>query len=271
MERDAKESAPIRVGVGGWNFDPWRETFYPPDLPKARELDYASRKLSAIEINGTFYRTPSRESLRKWAAATPEGFAFSLKAPRYCSYRKDPSTAGEAIQRFLTCGLEELGPKLGPILWQFPPTTPFDPDAFARFLDLLPGSLAGLPLRHAVEVRNPAFAEPGFIDLARERRVAVVFAHSSAYPEIFDVTGDFLYLRLQRSRSEEPTGYAPAELDLWARRLRSWRAGETPGDVALLSSATPGKIARPCWVFFIDGAKERAPAAAMALLGHLSR
>jgi uncharacterized protein YecE (DUF72 family) len=269
VEREVNEPAPIRVGVGGWNFEPWRPTFYPPDLPKARELDYASRRLTAIEINGTFYRTPSRESLRKWAAATPDEFTFTLKAPRYCSYRKDPSTAAEAIQRFLTCGLEELGPKLGPILWQFPPTTPFEPDAFARFLDLLPPSLAGLRLQHALEVRNPAFADPKFVELARGRGAATVVAHSTEYPEIFDVTGDFIYLRLQRARGDEPTGYPAAELDLWARRLSAWRAGENPDDLPLLAPPMTERRARPCWAYFINGAKERAPAAAMALLERL--
>src|SRR5918998_2618906 len=199
----------IRVGIGGWTYEPWRGTFYPPGLPQARELAYASSRLTSIEINGTFYRTQSPASFRKWADETPDGFVFSLKGPRYATNRSRLAEAGESIARFFDSGVTELGPKLGPILWQFAPTKRFDEEDFSAFLDLLPREVDGRPIRHVVEVRHDSFRVPAFIALLRGQGVPVVHADADNFPAIADVTGDFVYARLQRSAEDEPAGYPP--------------------------------------------------------------
>jgi uncharacterized protein YecE (DUF72 family) len=259
----------IRVGIGGWTFEPWRGAFYPRGLPHARELEYASRNLTTIEINGTFYRTQSRDSFRRWAQETPDDFVFSVKGHRNTVNRRQLAEAGESIEWFLGSGIAELGPKLGPLLWQFAPTKKFDEEDFTAFLDLLPKTLDGRPLMHAVEVRHDSFRAPAFIALARRFEVAVVFADSDKYPAIADVTGPFVYARLQRTVENEPAGYAPADLDAWAKRLRAWAGGKEPGDLPRVGEAAPGAKSRPVFAYMISGAKVRAPAAAMALIERL--
>jgi uncharacterized protein YecE (DUF72 family) len=259
----------IRVGVGGWTFEPWRGTFYPRGLPQARELEYASRQLTSIEINGTFYRTQSRGSFRKWAQETPDDFVFSVKGHRNAVNRRKLAEAGESIEWFLGSGIAELGPKLGPLLWQFAPTKKFDEEDFAAFLALLPKTLDGRALQHAVEVRHDSFRTAAFIALARRFGVAVVFADSDKYPVIADVTGPFVYARLQRTLEGEPAGYAPADLDAWAKRLRAWAGGKEPGDLPRVGEAAPAAKQRPVFAYMISGAKVRAPAAAMALIERL--
>ena len=261
----------ICVGVGGWTYEPWRETFYPPDLPKTRELEYASRKLTSIEINGTFYRGQSPATFRKWASETPDDFVFSLKAHRVTTNRKDLTEAKSAIDRFLETGPLELGERLGPILWQLAPTKRFDAEQIEAFLSFLPHESGGRRLRHAIEARHASFRDPKFIDLGRKYRVATVFAHSEKYAELYDVTGDFIYLRLQESQSAEPAGYAPAEIAKWAKRIRQWAAGGVPDDLPLIAKEKPPEMPRDCFVYVISGAKERAPAAAMALIKELTR
>lgn len=261
--------AEIRVGVGGWTYEPWRETFYPPDLPKGRELQYASRKLTSIEINGTFYRGQSPATFRKWADETPDDFVFSLKAHRVTTNRKDLSDAKSAIDRFIETGPLELGERLGPILWQLAPTKRFNADEIEAFLAYLPRESGGRRLRHAIEARHASFRDPGFVALARKYGAATVFAHSEKYAELYDVTGDFVYLRMQQSRSEEPNGYSPAEITKWARRIKRWAAGGVPEDLPVLDNEKPPEIPRDCFVYVISGAKERAPAAAMALIEEL--
>lgn len=258
----------IRAGIGGWTFEPWRGTFYPPGLPHARELEYAAQHLTAIEVNGTYYRLQKPQSFAAWAKAAPEGFIFSLKASRICTNRRVLAEAGEAVEKFLAQGIAELGDKLGPILWQFMPTKAFDPDDFGAFLKLLPGNRDGLRLRHAVEVRHESFRTPTFIDLARAAGVAVVFADTPKYPQIADITADFVYARLQDAREEEAAGYSAAALDRWAQTARQWAQGQSPEGLAYVS-ATPASAPagpRDVFVFMINGAKVRAPAAAMALL-----
>jgi uncharacterized protein YecE (DUF72 family) len=242
----------IRVGIGGWDYEPWRETFYPPKLPKTKRLEYASRQVTAIEINATYYKLQKPELFARWRDATPEGFRFSIKGSRYCSNRKVLAEAGEAVTRFCGQGFVELGDKLGPILWQFMATKRFDPDDFRAFLALLPREAAGVPLRHAVEPRHESFRDPAFVAMAREAGVAIVHAESDDYPCIDALSGGFAYARLQRSRSGEPAAYPPAEIDAWAAKARAWAA--EAGDV---------------YMFMIAGAKERAPAAAMALIERL--
>jgi uncharacterized protein YecE (DUF72 family) len=259
----------IRVGIGGWTFEPWRGTFYPRGLPHARELEYAASKVTAIEVNGTYYRLQKPESFAAWAKAAPEGFVFTIKASRFCTNRKVLGEAGESVERFLTQGLAELGGKLGPILWQFMPTKRFDPDDFGAFLKLLPGKLDGLPLRHALEVRHESFRDPAFIELARNAGAAIVFADSAEYPAIADLTADFIYARLQQAREDEPAGYGPDELDRWADIVRQWAEGAAPEGLDTVGPASP-KRPREVFAFMINGAKVRAPAAAQALLERLN-
>ncbi|GAC1331642.1 MAG: DUF72 domain-containing protein [Beijerinckiaceae bacterium] len=261
----------IRVGVGGWTYEPWRETFYPADLPKARELEYASRKLSSIEINGTFYRTQTPATFRKWADETPDDFVFSVKAHRVTTNRKDFSDAKPVIERFLDSGVLELGEKLGPILWQLAPTKRFDETQIHAFLAALPHQFGGRRLRHAIEARHESFRDPGFVALARKHQVATVFAHSEKYAELYDVTGDFVYLRLQASQAAEPKGYRPSEIAQWAKRIRAWAAGGAPDDLPVIAQEKAPHVPRDCFVYVISGAKERAPAAAMALIEELKQ
>jgi uncharacterized protein YecE (DUF72 family) len=259
--------AMIRVGIGGWTYEPWRGVFYPPDLPQARELSYASRRLGTIEINGTFYRTQKPESFRRWAAESPDRFVYSLKAPRYATNRPRLAEAGPSIERFFASGVTELGDKFGPVLWQLPPNKRFDADDLAAFLGLLPRTVDGRSVRHALEVRHESFRSPQLVDLLRSHRVALVFTDSPKFPSIPDLTADFVYARLQRAEEMEPDGYPPAELDRWAARLRCWASGSEPDDLPQLLPATAlSADHRDCFVYMIDGAKVRAPAAAMALI-----
>jgi uncharacterized protein YecE (DUF72 family) len=256
----------IRVGIGGWVFAPWRGEFYPKGLPQARELEHASRNLTSIEINGTFYRTQKPDSFRKWAQETPDDFVFSLKGPQFATNRRVLAEAGESIERFFKSGVLELKSKLGPILWQMAPTKKFDPEDFEAFLALLPRELDGRAIRHVVEVRQPSFLTPEFIELLRKFSVAVVLVESDKHPLIADVTSDFVYARLQRTSEKEMTGYAPKALDLWAKRARTWADGGAPDDLATIATQTLAKTKRDVFIYMISGAKVRAPAAAMALI-----
>ncbi len=266
----ANASARIHVGVGGWVYEPWRETFYPQGLKKTDELAYLSRRVTAIEINATYYRTQSPESFAKWRDATPEGFVFSVKANRFATNRRVLAEAGESIERFVNSGLAELGPKLGPLVWQFATTKIFDPDDFAAFLAMLPDKVGSLPLRHAMEVRHPSFMSEGYLALARRHGVATVFADSDDYPSFADATSDFVYARLMNSESSQQTGYAPERIDAWAQAARSWSNGDEPATLSRVEAAVAasGKP-RDVFMFYISGAKERAPAAAVATLAAL--
>jgi uncharacterized protein YecE (DUF72 family) len=257
----------IRTGVGGWTFEPWRGVFYPDGLAHARELEYASRQLTTIEINGTFYRTQSPKTYAKWAAETPDGFVFALKGLRFVTNRRVLGEAGDSLKRFLDSGPLELGDRLGPFLWQFAPTKKFDVADFGRFLELLPGKLGGRTLRHAVEVRHDSFCTPEFVDLVRSFGIAIVYAEHASYPEIADVTSDFVYARLQKGKDTVKTGYAPKALDAWAARAKTWAAGGMPDDLPILGARkAPKKMPRDVFVYFIHEGKVRAPAAAMALM-----
>lgn len=258
------------VGVGGWTYEPWRDNFYPKGLAQARELHYASQHLTAIEINGTYYGTQKRESWIKWSGTVPEGFVFSVKASRFCTNRKVLAEGAESIGKFLNQGIAELGPKLGPILWQFMPTKKFEPADFAAFLKLLPREQEGVSLRHALEVRHDSFGCPEFVAMARDHGCAIVFADHAEYPGIADITAPFVYARLQQSRSEEAAGYAPAELDRWAEVTRAWVGGQSPAGLPYVAGPAPDASARDAFVFFISGAKERNPAAAQMLIQRLS-
>jgi uncharacterized protein YecE (DUF72 family) len=256
----------IRVGIGGWSYEPWRGSFYPPGLAHADELAYASRRLSAIEINSTYHGTQRRASFAKWRDSVPDGFVFSVKASRYATQRRVLAEAGESIERFIGSGVAELGDRLGPIVWQLPPTHAYDEGDMAAFLQLLPRAAEGVALRHAIEARHASFAVPAFIALARRHGVAIVFGDAERFPSIGDVTADFVYARLMRSQAELEHGYAPAALDAIATTAREWAQGLQPGNVPRVDGeAEVPAQPREVYVYFIDGAKEKAPAAALAL------
>ena len=260
----------IRAGMGGWTFEPWEGTFYPEKLSKAKQLQHASRQVKTIEVNGTYYSTFKPAAFAKWAADAPDGFVFSLKAIRFSTNRRVLAEAGESVQRFLDSGVAELGDKLGPILWQFAPTKKFDPADFEGFLKVLPDRQDGVPLRHALEVRHDSFAAPEFIALARKYNAAIVYAHHEKYPEIADVTGDFVYARLQRGSDDNENCYPEKELDGWAKRAKQWAEGGQPGDLPYADPAhAAGKKPRDVFVYFITEGKSRAPFGAMALQGRV--
>ena len=261
----------IRVGIGGWTYEPWRETFYPDKLPAKRELEHASRQVTAIEVNGTYYSTMTAKSFERWFAETPDDFMFSLKANRFATNRRVLAEAGESVQRFLGSGLARLEHKLGPVLWQFAPTKKFDPADFEAFLKLLPADVEGRPLRHVLDVRHDSFMTPEFLALAREYKAGVVLTDSPDYPSLANLTADFVYLRLMRAESQRPTGYAPEVLDAWAACAKAWAGGGQPDGVPLVAgdAGAPAAAARDVFMFMINGAKERAPAAAMEVLERL--
>ena len=238
----------VRVGIGGWSYPPWRGTFYPSDLPQKRELEYASSKLGAIEINATFYGRQSPKSWEAWEKVVPDGFQFAVKGSRFCVTRSKLADAGEGIGNFVAQGIAALGPKLGPILWMFDKRRKFDRDDIAAFLKHLPDKLDGNSLRHAIEPRHESFRDEEFFDLCREHNAAVVFGDDDEFPCIDADTADFRYARLQRMREEVPTGYDERALDGFADLARRWQ-----------------KAGRDAYIFLINGAKVRAPAAALAL------
>jgi uncharacterized protein YecE (DUF72 family) len=262
-------SAMIRVGIGGWVFKPWRGTFYPEKLPQARELEHASRAVTTIEINGTFYGSQKPESFRRWAAETPDDFVFSLKGPRFATHRGVLAEAGASVERFFASGVLELKAKLGPVLWQLPPTKAFAAEDFAAFLTLLPQRLDGRAIRHAVEVRHKSFCVGEFVDLMRKFAVAIALVDSDQHPLIADVTSDFVYLRLQRTAEEIDTGYQKGDLASWAKRAHAFAQGGAPSDLSTLAPSSAPKAKRDVFIYMISGAKVRAPAAAQALLAQL--
>jgi uncharacterized protein YecE (DUF72 family) len=259
------------VGIGGWTFAPWRGAFYPKGLPHARELGYAAQRLSSIEINGTFYRTQTPATFRKWASQVPDGFVFSVKGHRVVTHRGDLKTAGDAVAHFLNSGVLELGDSLGPLLWQMPPTKKFNETDFGGFLELLPREIDGRPLRHVVEVRHASFGVPEFIRLLRQFRTPVVLAEHATYPAIADVAGDFLYLRLQKGDDAITTGYPEEAIAHWAARIRQWLDGRPPSDLPLLAAADSKHKPRDVFAYFIHEGKVRAPAAALALIEKLAK
>jgi uncharacterized protein YecE (DUF72 family) len=240
--------AKVRIGIGGWTYPPWRGTFYPPGLPQSKELEYASRQFGVIEINATFYGRQKPKSWEVWEKTVPEGFQFAIKGSRFCVMRSRLCEGAEGIGNFLAQGFTALGPKLGPILWQFAGRRIFDRDDIAGFIDLLPEKRDGLDLRHAIEPRHESFRDERFFELCRARNIAVVFEDSDEYPCIEADTANFTYARLQRMREDIPTGYDEAALDAFAERARRWH-----------------KDGRDAYIFMINGAKVRAPAAALAL------
>jgi len=290
-EQARRDSAGIRVGIGGWTYAPWRKTFYPPGLVQRRELAHASRQVSAIEINGTYYGTQKPATYARWRDEAPDDFLFSAKAPMRIMATRDLAKAGPQVEDFVG-GIAELGDKLGPLVWQFDKGPRIERDAFAAFLELLPKATGGRPVRHVLDVRDPAFVDAAYLALLRRHGFASVFTDSPDHPSFADLTTDFVYARLMRSRAAIANGYEAAEIGKWAQRARAWASGSEPDDlpriVPVERKAGPRKPSdgrleggalaedaeiprREVLVFFINAAKERNPAAAMALLDRLSR
>jgi len=265
------KSGHIYIGIGGWNYEPWRGVFYPKGLAQAKELEYAASRLTSIEINSTFYGSQKPESFRKWAGTVPNGFVFSVKGPRFATNRRVLAEAGDSIKRFLNSGVLELSDRLGPMLWQFAPTKKFDAADFGKFLELLPTQADGKRLRHVVEVRHASFCTPDFVALLRQFNTPVVFTDHKTYPSLADLPGDFVYARLQRGEDTIPTAYPTKQLDAWVERLRTWASGEMPDDLPHVDPTYQPKKAAPRDVFayVIHEGKIRAPAAAMALIERL--
>ena len=260
----------IRIGIGGWNFAPWRGSFYPPGLPQARELEFASRAVTSIEINSTFYGSQKPASFTKWRNSVPDDFVFSVKGPRFSTHRRDMAGAAESVERFLGTGVLELGDKLGPILWQFPPTRSFDPAALRAFLEALPPRHGDRTLRHVIEARHPSFADPAWIALLAEFGVANAIVDSDKHALLGDLTAPFVYARLERNSQAEPGGYAADALALWHERIRNWASGRVVTDLDYTGPAEPTPPARDCFIYFISGDKQRAPDSARSMLSLLS-
>jgi len=270
-QADKPAAGAIRVGIGGWTYEPWRGTFYPESLTQKRELEYASRQLTSIEINGTYYGSQKPATFAKWRDETPAGFVFSVKAPRFAMNRKLLAEAGGTIARFFASGVMELKDKLGAINWQLEPSKPFEPADFEAFLKLLPRETEGRKLRHVVEVRHDSFRSPDFLALVREHEVAVVIAGDSAYPQIADATAPFVYARIMGTVAKEESGYSDAALDLWASRAHAWASGTAPADLKYVEPRLADGKPRDVYLYVISGHKVHNPAAAMSLIRRLEK
>jgi len=242
----------IRIGIGGWTFPPWRGTFFPEKWPQSRELDYAAQQFRTLEINATFYGRQAPKSWEKWAATVPDGFQFAIKGSRFCVSRGKLAEGAEGIGNFFAQGMAALGPKLGPVLWMFHERRQFDADDIAGFIDLLPGTLDGLKLRHVIEPHHESFRDQRFFDLCKARNIAVVYGDADEVPCMDEPTADFAYARLKRMSEEVATGYDDAALKNFESLARGWSAA-----------------GRDAYIYMINGAKVRAPAAALALSGRL--
>jgi uncharacterized protein YecE (DUF72 family) len=279
----------IRIGISGWTYRPWRGVFYPQGLAHKRELAFAATRFAAIEINGTFYSLQRPESFARWRDETPADFVFAVKGSRYITHMLKLRNIETPLANFLASGLLRLGPKLGPILWQFPPRMRFNPEVFEPLLAMLPRTTADavklarrhdsrlegrawlesdgeMRLRHAVEIRHDSFRSPEFIELLRRYDTALVCADTVEWPLLMDLTADFVYCRLHGSEQLYVSGYDDDALDVWAARIRAWAKGREPKDAKRAAGpAKPRRQGRDVYVFFDNDAKVRAPADAAAL------
>jgi uncharacterized protein YecE (DUF72 family) len=282
-----------RIGISGWRYGPWREKFYPPKLPQKLELNFASRCLSSIEINGSFYSLQRPNSYKNWYDATPEDFIFSFKGSRYITHLKRLKEIEEPLANFFASGLLRLEEKLGPILWQFPPNFLFDQEKFGRFFEMLPRDTSAAakmalkhtefmkgrvwtkieknrPLRHAIEVRHKSFMDEKFVDLLRKHRIALVIADTaSKWPYMEDITADFVYARLHGEEELYVSGYGDEALDRWAERFKKWRSGAEPGDAKRVGEKAKKLKSRDLFVYFDNDVKVYAPFDAMGLAKRL--
>lgn len=288
-------TADIRIGISGWTYAPWRGTFFPRDLKQREELAYASRQVRSIEINGTFYALQRPASYAAWAAQTPDDFVFAVKAPRFITHVRRLKDVEVPMANFFASGLLRLESKLGPILWQLPPSLPYDRGRLAAFFALLPrdgpgaAALAGKhdahvshpwlaadhrhAIRHALEVRHASFKNPEFIALLREYGVALVVADTAGkWPFMEDITSDFVYVRLHGDEELYVSGYTPAALKTWARKIRTWSSGKNPAGAATVSpTPAPARARRDVFAYFDNDVKVRAPYDAMTLSHILGR
>ena len=282
----------VRIGISGWRYEPWRKVFYPEDLAQHRELQYASRQLPTIEINGTFYSLQRPEFFEQWYGDTPEGFVFAIKGSRYLTHMlklKDPL---RPLANFFASGIFRLREKTGPFLWQFPPHMGFNAERLEAFLDMLPRDTASAlelarrrdarvkgrcsltidqnrPLRHAVEVRHESFRDPAFVKLLRRQKVALVVADTAGkWPFVEDVTADFMYLRLHGDEVLYASGYSESALDWWAARIDAWRRGGEPADARKIAAdlAPAPRKSREVYCYFDNDMKVHAPFDARKLI-----
>jgi uncharacterized protein YecE (DUF72 family) len=285
----------VRIGISGWRYVPWRKKFYPEKLAQKKELEYASSIFNSLEINGTFYSLQRPGSFERWAAETPDDFVFSVKAPRFITHMRRLRECDAPVANFLASGLLELGPKLGPILWQLPPNFKFDAQLLEEFLKLLPHDTekavdvarhhdkwmkgrvalktdAKRPLRHAMEIRHSSFAVPEFVELLRAYDVALVCADTVEWPRLMDLTSDFMYCRLHGSEVLYASGYDAKALDEWTERVMAWAQGGEPDDAERVSQKNgPKKPSRDVYVYFDNDAKVRAPFDAQELTARVTK
>ncbi|MBY5443040.1 DUF72 domain-containing protein [Rhizobium leguminosarum] len=279
-----KKTATVRIGVSGWTYAPWRGQFYPKDLPQKQELSYAARHFRSIEINGTFYGLQRPESFGRWREETPDDFVFAIKGPRFITHMLRLQDIQTALANFLASGVLRLGPKLGPILWQFPPNMVFDPSLFESFLSLLPHTRDAAialakrhdwhikapawltcdghqPIRHALEIRHESFRAPAFIEMLRRHKVALVCADAVQWPLLMDITADFIYCRLHGSEKLYVSGYEDEALDMWAERIRAWATGGEPENATRVLAPVPARNkGRDVYLYFDNtDVKLRAP------------
>lgn len=295
MAKIEVKTGQVRIGISGWTYAPWRGAFYPPKLPQKGELAYAASIFNSIEINGTFYSLQRPESFAKWAAETPKGFVFSVKAPRYITHIRRLRDVKKPLANFLASGVLGLGPRLGPILWQFPPSFRFDPDLLKTFFAMLPQDTdAALALarrrerrmsgrawlktdgkrrlRHAIEIRHESFRTPAFITLLRAYRIGLVCADTVEWPRLMDLTADFIYCRLHGSEELYASGYDAAALDHWAVRIAAWARGREPADAErVIKKPAPKRVRRDVFVYFDNDTKVRAPFDAQSLMERMKR
>lgn len=285
----------VRIGISGWTYEPWRGVFYPERLPQKEELRFAAGKFPSIEINGTFYSLQKPASFARWAEETPDDFVFSVKATRFITHDRKLRDVEVPLANFFASGLLNLGMKLGPILWQLPPSSKFDYDLMEAFCALLPRdtmeaamlakshdpwmkdravteAITKAKLRHAIEIRHKSFATPEFIELLRKYEVAIVCADAVEWPRIFDVTSDFVYCRLHGSEELYASGYSDAALDEWAARIAAWaRGGESADDAKISSVPASAAGKRDVYAYFDNDAKVRAPFDALGLIERVKK
>ena len=283
------EQGQIRIGMSGWRYDEWRGTFYPEKLAQKRELEYASRQLSSVELNGTFYSLQKPKSYQQWIKETPDDFVFAIKGTQFITHRRRLENVAGPLANFLAQGLLMLGRKLGPILWQLPPNLKFNAQLLQDFFDLLPRTTRqaalyarqrdewmaerswleveeDLPIRYAVEARNKSFATPEYISLLRKNQIAVVVADTERWPRMMDLTTDFVYCRLHGNEEQYPNGYDAAGIETWARRVLAWSRGEEVTDGERVHpEAGEKRASRDVFAYFDDDVKMRAPHDAMSL------
>ena len=260
----------IRIGIGGWLYAPWRGTFYPDGLAQSRELSYASARLDIIEINSTYYRAQTPSTFAKWREETPDGFMFSVKAPMFATNRKVLADAGPVVEKFVSGGVAELGPKLGPVVWEFAPTKPFDADDFGAFVAMLPEKIGGMRAMHVLDVRHPSFRSVEYLKLARNAGITTVFTDADDPASFADITGSFIYARVKRASAKFVHGFKAQELDRLAARAMIWASGGEPDDVPRVEPSRGPGNPRPVFMLMISGDKQKAPAAATALRRRLS-